>query len=142
MSRKHITTNPNLPFSDAVLVDDRTLYLSGRIGVIPGTTQIPANLDEEITLLMHDLRHTLALAGMALDDLVQLQIFSPDVSLWQPFNAIYRTFFTGPLPARAFLGSGPLLFGAHFELIGIAVKPRTPKILSSPPALPKHQTPA
>ena len=122
MSRKYITTNPALPFSDAVLVDDKTLYLSGRIGVIPGTMQIPANLDEEITNLMQDLRNTLALADMTLDDLVQLQIFCPDVSLWQHFNAIYRIFFTGPLPARAFLGSGPLLFGAHFELIGIAVK--------------------
>ena len=122
MSRKYITTNPALPFSDAILVDDKTLYLSGRIGVIPGTMQIPTNLDEEITNLMQDLRNTLALADMTLDDLVQLQIFCPDVSLWQHFNAIYRTFFTGPLPARAFLGSGPLLFGAHFELIGIAVK--------------------
>ncbi len=72
---------------------------------------------------MEDLRAILNLAGMTLDDLVSLQIFCPDVSLWEQFNAIYRTFFSGPLPARAFLGSGPLLFGAHFEVMGIAVKP-------------------
>ena len=59
---------------------------------------------------------------MTLNDLVSLQIFCPDVSLWEQFNGIYRTFFDGPLPARAFLGSGPLLFGAHFEVMGIAVK--------------------
>jgi len=59
---------------------------------------------------------------MTLDDLVSLQIFCPDVSLWEQFNAIYRTFFSGPLPARAFLGSGPLLFGARFEVMGIAVR--------------------
>jgi hypothetical protein len=26
------------------------------------------------------------------------------------------------MPPRSFIGSGPLLFGAHFELQGIAVK--------------------
>jgi 2-iminobutanoate/2-iminopropanoate deaminase len=122
MSRQHISHNPALPFSDAVLVDGRTLYISGRLGRIPGTTQIPDNIDQEIVYLMEDLRSVLHDAGMTMDDLVSLQIFCPDVSLWEPFNAIYRTFFSGPLPARAFLGSGPLLFGAHFEVMGIAVK--------------------
>jgi enamine deaminase RidA (YjgF/YER057c/UK114 family) len=122
MSRQHLSRNSSLPFSDAVLVDGRTLYISGRIGLTPGTTQVPTVIDEEIVLLMEDLRSVLHAAGMTLDDLVSLQVFCPDVSLWEQFNDIYRTFFSGPLPARAFLGSGPLLFGAHFEVMGIAVK--------------------
>jgi 2-iminobutanoate/2-iminopropanoate deaminase len=71
---------------------------------------------------MQDLKAVLAAAGMTLDDLVTLTIYCPDVSLWERFNAVYRSFFTGPLPPRAFIGSGALLFGAHFELQGIAVK--------------------
>jgi enamine deaminase RidA (YjgF/YER057c/UK114 family) len=122
MSRKYINRDPSRPFSDAVLIDGKTLYISGRIGLNPGTTQIPALLEREIVNVMEDLRNILALAEMTLDDLVSLQVFCPDVSLWEPFNVIYRTFFSGPLPARAFLGSGPLLFGAHFEVQGIAVK--------------------
>jgi enamine deaminase RidA (YjgF/YER057c/UK114 family) len=59
---------------------------------------------------------------MTMDDLVQLQVFCSDVSLWERFNAVYRTYFTSRLPARAFLGSGTLLFGARFELQGVAVK--------------------
>lgn len=121
MKHKHISRNPALPFSDAVLVGS-TLYISGRLGRIPGTMQIPDSVDQEIVYLMEDLRSVLHDAGMTLDDLVSVQIFSPDVSLWEQFNAIYRTFFSGPLPARAFLGSGPLLFGARFEIMGIAVK--------------------
>jgi 2-iminobutanoate/2-iminopropanoate deaminase len=120
--RQHISANPALPFSDAVLIDGRTLYISGRLGRIPGTMQIPDSIDQEIVYLMEDLRSVLHAAGMTLDDLVSLQVFCPDVSLWEQFNGIYRTFFDGPLPARAFLGSGPLLFGAHFEVMGIAVK--------------------
>jgi 2-iminobutanoate/2-iminopropanoate deaminase len=122
MSHQHIISNPARPFSDAVLVDGRTLYISGRLGVIPGTTQVPDSIDQEIVYLMEELRSILRAAGMTLNDLVSLQIFCPDVSLWEQFNGIYRTFFDGPLPARAFLGSGPLLFGAHFEVMGIAVK--------------------
>jgi uncharacterized protein len=121
-SRQHLSGDPTLPFSDAVLVDNRTLYLSGRIGVFPGTTTVPDTAEEEAHLVMQEIGRVLALAGMTFDHLVQLQIFCSDVSLWERFNAVYRTYFNGPLPARAFLGSGPLLFNARFELIGIAVK--------------------
>jgi 2-iminobutanoate/2-iminopropanoate deaminase len=123
MSRQYIAKDPTLPFADAVLIANKTLYISGRIGLIPGTRQVPDDLDTEATNLMQDLQGVLAAADLTLDDLVSLTIYCPDVSLWEPFNAIYRTFFTGPLPPRAFIGSGPLLFGARFELQGIAVKP-------------------
>jgi enamine deaminase RidA (YjgF/YER057c/UK114 family) len=59
---------------------------------------------------------------MTMEHLVSLQIFCTDVSLFDQFNAVYRTYFTGKLPTRAFLGSGTLLFNARFELQGIAVK--------------------
>ena len=120
--REFLSADPSRPFSDAVLVDGRTLYLSGRLGVLPGTTTIPESVEEEAHLAMQNIGAALALAGMSFDHIVQLQVFCSDVSLWERFNAVYRTYFTGPLPARAFLGSGPLLFNAHFELIGIAVK--------------------
>jgi 2-iminobutanoate/2-iminopropanoate deaminase len=61
-------------------------------------------------------------AGLTMNDLVSLQIFCSDVSLFDEFNAVYRTFFPDVYPARAFLGSGKLLFNARFEIQGIAVK--------------------
>ena len=122
MSREYFSSNPAAPFSDAVLVDGRTLYLSGRIGLIAGTTTVPETAEEEAHLVMQEIQRILAMAGMTMDDLVYLQIFASDVSLWERFNAVYRTYFTGKLPTRAFLGSGTLLFGARFELQGIAVK--------------------
>jgi 2-iminobutanoate/2-iminopropanoate deaminase len=57
-----------------------------------------------------------------MSDLVQVQIFTPDVSLFDTFNRVYRTYFEGDLPARAFLGSGPLLFGARFEIVAVAAR--------------------
>jgi enamine deaminase RidA (YjgF/YER057c/UK114 family) len=55
-------------------------------------------------------------------DLVYVQIFCSDVSLFARFNAVYRTYFDKNFPTRAFIGSGPLLFGARFEIQGIATK--------------------
>lgn len=122
MARQYLATDPELPFSDGVLVDGRTLYLSGAIGVVPGTRTVPESVEEEAHLVLQHVRRVLALAEMTMADLVQVQIFCPDVSLWERFNAVYREYVTPPLPARAFLGSGPLLFGARFEVMGIAVK--------------------
>ena len=109
-----------LPFSDAVLVND-TLYLSGRIGLDPATGLPPADINEEVRLLLDGFEAVLAQAQMTIDDLVYVQIFCPDVSLWEPFNQAYVKRFKKDFPARAFLGSGPLLFNARFEMQGIAV---------------------
>lgn len=124
MARRYINL-PNrpagMPFSDAVLVGD-TLYIAGRIGVDPNTGFVPADLNEEIGILLDGFRDVLAAAGMAMDDLVMVQVFSPDVSLWDQFNAAYRARSAKDFPARAFIGSGPLLRGGHFEMLGVAVK--------------------
>jgi len=111
----------SLPFSDGVLVWD-TFYLSGRIGIDPVTGQAPSDVDAEITLLLDGVQAVLAEAEMSMDDLVSVQIFSPDLSLWEPFNEAYVKRFGRHLPARAFIGSGPLLLGGRFELMAIAVR--------------------
>ena len=111
----------NLPYSDAVLTGD-TLYIAGRLGFRPGTTEIPKDPAEETRYMLDGVRSVLAEAGMKMDDLVYVQIFCSDVSLFDTFNGVYRQYFSGDLPARAFLGSGPLLFGARFEIIGIAAR--------------------
>ena len=59
---------------------------------------------------------------MTMDDLVSVQIFCSDVAHYDAFNAVYRTYFEGDFPARAFIGAGTLLFDARFEVQGIAVR--------------------
>ena len=111
----------NLPFSDAVLVGD-TLYLSGSGGVDISTMSTPEEPKDEAKLLMENFKRTLAMADMTLDDLVSVTVYCPDLSLYSDFNEVYRSYFTDEFPARAFVGSGPLLFGMRFEMQAIAVK--------------------
>jgi len=111
----------DLPWSNAVLVDD-TLYLSGKIGIEPDTREVPPEIQQEVRIILDSMKERLEMVGMTMDDLVWVQVLCPDLSLYDEFNSIYRTYFTDHFPARAFLGSGPLLRGSHFEVMGIAVK--------------------
>ena len=109
------------PFSDGVRIGD-TLYIAGRIGLDPKTGKPPEDLEQEITILLDGIKSVLQEAGMTMDDLAFVQVFCPDVSLYAKFNSAYQSYFGKDYPARAFIGSGPLLRGAHFEMLGIAAK--------------------
>lgn len=112
-------TRTNLPFSDAVRAGD-TYYLAGRIG-LDETGRPPAEAAEEARLVMQGLRAVLQACGLEMKNLAQVTVYASDVSLFETFNAEYVRHFEGALPARAFLGSGPLLFEARFEVTAIAV---------------------
>jgi reactive intermediate/imine deaminase len=111
----------NLPFSDGVLVGD-TLFLSGRIGLDRRTMQAATDVDEEIRLMLDGVRATLEQAGMTMENLVYVQVYCTDLSLYEKFNTAYRKYFGKDLPARAFLGAASLLRGGRFEMQAIAVR--------------------
>jgi 2-iminobutanoate/2-iminopropanoate deaminase len=97
------------PFSDAILAGN-TLYLSGRIGLDPKTGKPPGQVEDEIKLLLDGMKGTLEQAGMTMDDLVYVQIACTDLSLYDKFNAAYKTYFTTKdYPAREFIGAAALL---------------------------------
>ena len=113
------------PFSGAVLAGD-TLYLSGDIGLEPGNQvpKVPAEAATEARLLMESFEKRLAAAGMTMDDLVYVTVYYSDVSDFAVFNAEYRKHFHREFPARAYIGAGKLLFGARWEMQGIAIRRR------------------
>jgi 2-iminobutanoate/2-iminopropanoate deaminase len=112
------------PFSGAVQAGD-TLYVAGTTdGTDPKTGKLPVDATRGAEVVMDNVKRTVEGAGYAMDDLVWVQIFASDLKTYADFNAVYRTYFKGEMPARAFIGAGSLLGGAHFEVMGIAVKPQ------------------
>jgi 2-iminobutanoate/2-iminopropanoate deaminase len=109
-----------LPFSDAVLVGN-TLYIAGHLG-LDKNGQPPASGEDEAKLVMESVKQTVEQAGLTMDDVVSMQVFCSDLKLYDTFNAVYKTYFHGDFPARAFIGAGNLLRGAKYEVTGIAVK--------------------
>ena len=123
--RRHINPSTrsanSAPSGDAVLVGD-TLYIAGRIGFEPGTSKLPADVDQEARNLLNGFKAVLTRANMSTDDLVNIQVFSPDPSLYERWNTVYRAYFKKDFPSRGFITSGPLLFNAHFEMQATAVR--------------------
>jgi 2-iminobutanoate/2-iminopropanoate deaminase len=111
-----VTTPP--PYSAAVVVGD-TVYLSGNTdgGAALGGT--PADAARRV---MDGLKRNAEAAGVTMDDLVSVQVFSSNLDDYAAFNEVYRTYFKGQLPARAYLGANRLLGDARFEIMGVAVK--------------------
>lgn len=114
--------NAGAPFSDGILTGN-TLYLAGRIGLDSKTGKPPEQVEDEVKLLLDNLKGTLTQAGMTMDDLVYVQIACTDLTMYDKFNAIYKSYFTTKqMPAREFIGAASLLRGGHFELQAIAVR--------------------
>ena len=111
------------PFSAAVMAGD-TLYIAGTTDTDPATGKSPDDPKEGARRALDSIKRTVERAGLTMNDLVWVQVYTSDLSYYPAFNEVYRTYFTGPMPARAFVGSGSLLGGSHFEVMGIAVRPK------------------
>jgi 2-iminobutanoate/2-iminopropanoate deaminase len=110
------------PLRGAVRAGD-TLYVSGSLDLDPATGKPGTTAEESARLALNAVKKNLEDAGFTMDDLVTVQVFCSDLSYFDDFNKVYRTYFHGTkLPARAFLGVDHLLRGGHFEIMGIAVK--------------------
>jgi reactive intermediate/imine deaminase len=108
------------PFSSAVRVDN-TLYLSGVIGVVPGTLRVPeSGIEEEARLAMEEIKTTLETFGSSMDRVVKCTVFLADESNREAFNEIYMSYFDN-LPARSGVSVKGLALGARAEVECIAV---------------------
>jgi 2-iminobutanoate/2-iminopropanoate deaminase len=82
----------------------------------------PASAEDEARLVMDGIKQTVESAGLTMEDVVTVQVFCTDLKNYETFNNVYKTYFHGDYPARAFVGASNLLRGGRFEVLGIAVK--------------------
>ncbi|MEP5763371.1 MAG: Rid family detoxifying hydrolase [Halieaceae bacterium] len=112
----------DLPFSEAVRSGD-TLYLSGQVGIKPGTMQlVSGGLEAEARQTLANIELILSEHGYALGDLVKCTVMLADMKQWGSFNAVYRDYLKPPYPARSAFGASGLALGARVEMECIAVK--------------------
>jgi reactive intermediate/imine deaminase len=113
----------NLPFSEAVRVGN-TLYLSGQIGIVPGALKlVPGGVREETRQTMTNIKTSLEAHGYSMADLVKCTAMLADISEWETFNEVYKTFFSDRYPARSAFGANGLALGARVEVECIAARP-------------------
>jgi 2-iminobutanoate/2-iminopropanoate deaminase len=110
------------PQASTTLHTGRTFYLEAQLGLDPRTGRAPADLATETRLLMEAVQRTVAAAGLRMDELVSVTVISTDANLDGDFDAAFNGYFQGRGPARSFVAADALAGGAHFELVGIALR--------------------
>lgn len=104
------------PFSEAVRVGNM-LYLSGAVGVVPGTgTLAEGGIQGETRQTMENIRATLERYGSTMDRVVRCLVMLADMDEWSSMNEVYRTFFDDQYPARSAMGANGLALGARVEI--------------------------
>jgi reactive intermediate/imine deaminase len=113
-----------LPFSEAVRHGD-TLYLSGQIGVKPGSLELVAGgIEAEARQAMDNIKATLSAHGYAMKQLIKCTVMLADMKDWPAFNTVYASYFSAPYPARSAFGTNGLALGARVEVECIAAVTR------------------
>lgn len=124
MSRKVIETAgaPKAigPYSQAVRAGN-TVYLSGQIGLDPGTGQLVDGTEAQAHRVFRNLRAVAEAAGGKLDDITKLSILLIDLAEFAQVNEIMATYFSAPYPARATYQVAGLPRGARIEVDAILV---------------------
>jgi len=111
------------PYSQAAAVTGgRTVYLSGQIGLEPGTGELVSeNFEGQVRQAFANLKAVIEAAGGDYNSIVKLTLFLTDLSKFSSVNAIMADLIPQPYPARSTIGVASLPKGAQFEVEAIIV---------------------
>jgi len=107
-------------YSQAVRAGD-TVYLSGQIGLDPGSMQLVDGIDAQIDRVFANLKSVAEAAGGSLADAVRVTIYLTDLAHFAKVNETMARYFSQPYPARAAVGVASLPRGALVEAEAVLV---------------------
>ncbi|XP_027893002.1 2-iminobutanoate/2-iminopropanoate deaminase isoform X1 [Xiphophorus couchianus] len=125
LSRKlvHTTSAPAAigPYSQAV-VADRTMYISGQIGMDVASGQlVDGGVQAQTKKALSNMGEILKAAGCDYSNVVKTTVLLTDINDFNSVNDVYKTFFSTNFPARAAYQVAALPRGALVEIEAIAV---------------------
>lgn len=124
---KKIINTPNAPaaigpYSQAVEMNN-TLYISGQVGIDPGTGKIvEGKIKEQTRQVLKNIDAILQAAGYSLVHVVKSTCLLSDMVDFKAMNEVYAEFYFEHQPARAAFAVKELPLGALIEIETIAVK--------------------
>jgi reactive intermediate/imine deaminase len=108
-------------YSQAVRAGD-TVYLSGQIPLVPGSTDLVAgDMKIQIARVFDNLAAVAEAAGGSLADVVKLNVYLTDLGHFPLVNEVMARYFHEPYPARAAVGVAALPKGAAVEMDAVMV---------------------
>ncbi len=114
------TDTSSRPYSTAVRVDNM-LYLSGALGIVPGTGALAeGGIQAETRQTLENISASLEMFGSSMDRVVKCTVYLADIAEWAAMNEVYMTFFPNK-PARSAVGNAGLGLEARLEIECLAV---------------------
>ena len=95
------------------------VYISGQIGLDPGTMQMAEGIDAQTHRVFRNLAAVAAAAGLGLDHAVRVTVYLTDLAHFARVNEIMAQYVREPYPARAAVGVAGLPRGALVEIDAI-----------------------
>lgn len=117
---QHVTAGPYSPV--LTVRADRLAVISGQAAIAEDGTLIGKSIEEQTRATLDNCAQQLAAAGCAFRDVFKVNVYLADMSLWEPFNAVYREVMPAPMPVRTAVGV-TLLDGLLVEVEMWAVLP-------------------
>ena len=99
-----------------------TIYLSGQIPLDPNTMELVEGDEEQIRQVFKNIQAVCDAAGVSLDDIVKLNVYLSDLSVFAKGNEVMNELFSEPYPARAAIQVAKLPLDSLIEVEGIIVK--------------------
>jgi 2-iminobutanoate/2-iminopropanoate deaminase len=123
VKKKAVETNlvatPTNPFSLGIKANG-FLFVSGQVGK-DSSGKMVEGFEPQVRQTMENLKAIITAAGAEMDDAVKLTIYVTDISRIGQMNAIYREYFSEPLPARATVEVSKLGLTAEIEIDAIVL---------------------
>ena len=119
--KSHEQTRQNMPFSDAVQVDN-LYFLTGQIGKDHTSGKlVEGGIEAETKQTILNIDAVLKHHNLSLKDVVKCTVILADIDDFSKMNAIYRSFFKENLPARTTFAAN-LVADAKIEIEVVAAR--------------------
>jgi len=110
------------PYSQAVCIDSKTLYISGTMGIHPQTNQlVSGGVEAQTRQALTNIEAILRAAQGTLKNVVKVTVLMTDLGEFSTMNEVYKEFFTSMHPARAAYQVVALPKGSEVEIEAIAI---------------------
>lgn len=104
------------PYSIAIK-SNNLIFLSGMIGLKPGTTELVSdNVLEQTRQILENLLSILKGLKLTTDNIVKTTIYTVELEKFAQINEIYKEYFNEPYPARVVVGVSKLPLNAKIEI--------------------------
>jgi 2-iminobutanoate/2-iminopropanoate deaminase len=110
------------PYSQAIL-EQKTLYTSGQLGIDPKTQDFVSNdIEGQTKQVLKNIESILSAEDFKITDVCKVTIYLKDLSVFNIVNDIYQSFFKDHKPARSTIEVSKLPKNGLIEIDVIAQK--------------------